>query len=143
MWYRNLGIKVKIQNMDWAVFQDARQQGNYQVARHGWIGDYSDPMTFLDMWVTGGGNNDAKYSNPQYDKLIKDANVEPDAKKRMGMLHQAEDLLMKDYAVCPLYFYVSQVVEKPYVKGIYKVPTGGLYFEHAYIDEDIKAGKTK
>lgn len=143
MWFKNLGVKVKIQNMDWAVFQDARKQGNYQVARHGWIGDYMDPMTFLDMWVTNGGNNDAKYSNPEYDKLIRDASVEADAKKRMGMLHQAEDLLMKDYPICPLYFYVSQVVEKPYVKGIYKVPTGGLYFEHAYIDEDIKAGKTK
>jgi oligopeptide transport system substrate-binding protein len=143
MWYKNLGVKVKIQNMDWAVFQDARQQGNYQIARHGWIGDYSDPMTFLDMWVTGGGNDDAKYSNPQYDKLIKDASAEPDAKKRMEMLHQAEDILMKDYPVCPLYFYVNQVVEKPYVKGVYKVPTGGIYFDNAYIDEDAKAGKTK
>ncbi|HBN27829.1 MAG TPA: hypothetical protein DHW76_07235 [Clostridiaceae bacterium] len=61
----------------------------------------------------------------------------------MEMLHQAEDILMKDYPVCPLYFYVNQVVEKPYVKGVYKVPTGGIYFDNAYIDEDAKAGKTK
>lgn len=141
MWSKNLGVKVTIQNQDWAVFQETRKQGEYDIARHGWIGDYMDPMTFLDMWLTGGGNNDAKFENAEYDKLIKDAQKETDPAKRMKMLHEAEDIFMKEFAVCPIYFYVSQVCEKPYVKGLYKTATGNLYFEHVKIDVEKKNAK--
>ena len=68
-----VGINVELTNQEWAVFLDTRQNGDYQIARHGWIGDYSDPMTFLDMWVTNGGNNDAGFSNAEYDSLIAEA----------------------------------------------------------------------
>jgi oligopeptide transport system substrate-binding protein len=66
-----LRIDVKLENQEWGcIYRRYRHNLNYQVARAGWSADYNDPMTFLDMWVTGGGNNDSGYANPEYDKLI-------------------------------------------------------------------------
>lgn len=138
MWSKNLGVKVKLANQEWAVFQKTRQAGNYDIARHGWIGDYMDPMTFLDMWLKGGGNNDAKYDNPKYDELIKKARVEVDVNKRSQNLHDAEDILLEDMPFAPIYFYVSTICEKPYVKGVNKTPLGTIYFDRAYVDEKAK-----
>ena len=64
-----------------------RQEGNYSIARHGWVADYNDPMTFIDMFMTGGGNNDAQYENPAYDALVKAAKAEQDTSKRMQLMH--------------------------------------------------------
>ena len=68
---RNLGIKVKAYNQEWQAYQATTLKLDYDMARAGWIGDYSDPKTFLDMWVTKGGNNQTGYSNPTYDSLIR------------------------------------------------------------------------
>ncbi|MFD2879998.1 hypothetical protein ACFTAO_34970 [Paenibacillus rhizoplanae] len=77
-------------NQEWAVFIDNRQNLNYQIARAGWTADYNDPMTFLDMWVTGGGNNDTGYANPEYDKLIQEAKTSSDLAARQEMFAKAE-----------------------------------------------------
>lgn len=82
MWKQNLGIEVKIQNQEWAVFQDTRHQGNFEVARAGWIGDYEDPMTFLDLWTTYSGNNDAHWYRTEYDKLIEESKLAAVALRR-------------------------------------------------------------
>lgn len=140
MWKQNLGINVQLANEEWAVFQTSRINGDYEIARHGWIADYNDPMTFLDMWVSGTGtgvwgNNDAHYSNPAYDKLIADAKVETDLAKRTQMLHDAEALLMKDVPIIPIYFYTNIVCYRDYVKDVRKSPLGFLFFDKAYIQE--------
>lgn len=140
MWKQNLGIDVTLANEEWAVFQTSRINGEYEIARHGWIADYNDPMTFLDMWVSGEGsgvwgNNDAHYNNPDYDKLIADAKVEADPVKRTQMLHDAEVLLMEDLPIIPIYFYTNIVAYRDYVKGVRKSPLGFLFFETAYIEE--------
>lgn len=135
MWKKNLGINVKLANQEWAVFQKSRQNGDYQIARHGWIGDYMDPMTFLDMWLKGGGNNDAKYDNPEYDKLIKQAKGELDSAKRMDLLHQAEDVIMADMPFAPIYFYVNTMCVNPKLKGVVKTPLGTIYFDHATMEK--------
>ena len=70
MWRKNLGISCTLTNQEWKVYLTNRTELNYQVARAGWIGDYVDAMTFMDMWVTGGGNNDTGWGNKQYDQLI-------------------------------------------------------------------------
>lgn len=90
MWKQALGITVNTVNQEWAVFIDNRQNLNYQIARAGWTADYNDPMTFLDMWVTGGGNNDTGYANPEYDKLIQEAKTSSDLAKRQELFAQAE-----------------------------------------------------
>ncbi len=134
MWKNNLGIQVELKNEEWAVFQETRNNFQFSIARHGWIGDYNDPMTFLDMWVTGNGQNNAGYSNPEYDKLIASARVEVDVAKRTEMLHKAEDLLMADMPIIPIYYYSNIICANPKVKGFVKTPLGLLDFKEAYIE---------
>ena len=100
----------------------------------GWIGDYMDPMTFMDILVSKDGNNDPKYSNPKYDALILSAKKEKDPIKRMAILHDAEKIMMDDMPLIPIAFYVSNVACKTYVKGVRKIPTGMMYFDRAYVE---------
>lgn len=127
-----IGVNVELTNQEWAVFLSTRQNGEYQIARHGWIGDYSDPMTFLDMWVTGGGNNDCGFSNSEYDSLIAEAKVETDTKKREELLRQAEDILMDEMPVIPVYFYTTVMAWNDYVEGVLVTALGKVYFKNAY-----------
>ena len=127
-----VGITVELTNQEWAVFLNTRQNGEYEFARHGWIGDYSDPMTFLDMWVTGGGNNDCGFSNAEYDNLINDAKVEIDLTKRTEMLRKAEDILMDEMPIIPIYYYTNVRAWNDNVKGIQCSTLGKIYFKGAY-----------
>ena len=127
-----VGITVELTNQEWAVFLNTRQNGEYEFARHGWIGDYSDPMTFLDMWVTGGGNNDCGFSNAEYDNLINDAKVEIDLTKRTEMLRKAEDILMDEMPIVPIYYYTTVMGWKENVKGIQVSVLGNVYLQGAY-----------
>lgn len=134
MWKKNLGVDVKLNEVDWKVFVPQRKSGNYQISRDGWIGDYMDPMTFMDLFITGDGNNDPKYSNPKYDELIANAKKEADPAKRMQILHDAEKIFMDDMPMIPVAFYVSNIACQNYVKNVRKVPTGMMYFDRAYVD---------
>ncbi|MDO7905420.1 peptide ABC transporter substrate-binding protein [Paenibacillus sp. JX-17] len=136
MWKRNLGVDVKTQNQEWGVFLENRNQGNYQVSRAGWSADYNDPMTFMDMWTTGNGNNDSGYANPEYDKLIKDAASTEDAKKRMEDFAAAEKMLVQDdMVIAPIYYYTNVSMTKPNVKGINLDFSGAIDFTRAYLTE--------
>ncbi len=134
MWKTNLGINVELKNEEWAVFQDTRNNFQYSMARHGWIADYNDPMTFLDMWTTGNGQNNAGYSNKEYDKLIAQAKVELDDAKRTELLHKAEDILMDESPILPLYYYTNVLCIDKNVKGTYKSPLGQMEFRDAYVE---------
>ena len=130
MWQEKLGVQVTLQNQDWNVFLEERKQGNFSVARNGWVADYNDPMTFIDMWMTGGGNNDAQYSNQEFDNLVKAAKSTSDPKERMENMHKAEDLLVDDdVVVAPLYFYNSSYMQKPNIDGLYYTPLGYFFFK--------------
>jgi len=134
MWKTNLGINVELKNEEWAVFQDTRNNFQYSMARHGWIADYNDPMTFLDMWTTGNGQNNAGYSNKEYDKLIAQAKVELDDAKRTELLPKAEDILMDESPIIPLYYYTNVLCIDKNVKGTYKSPLGQMEFRDAYVE---------
>ena len=82
-WQRKLGITASLRNEEWGSFQDSQQQMKFMVSRRAWVGDYLDPNTYLDMFVTDGENNSTGFSNAEYDKLIADAAKEPDKAKRM------------------------------------------------------------
>ena len=127
-----IGINIELANQEWAVFLNTRQQGGYEIARQGWIGDYSDPMTFLDLFVTGGGNNDSGYSNPEYDALIAAAKVETDPDKRKEQLREAEDILMDDIPILPIYYYTTVMGWNENVKGIQVSVLGTVYLQGAY-----------
>lgn len=129
MWQTELGVTVSLNNQDWAVFLDTRKNGDYSIARNGWIADYNDPMSFIDMWMTGGGNNDAQYSNPEYDRLVKAAKSTDVAADRMNYMHQAEDILIgEDSVLAPIYFYVNTKMVAPGLEGIYYTPLGYYFF---------------
>ncbi|WP_411167542.1 peptide ABC transporter substrate-binding protein [Clostridium sp. MB05] len=133
--WAKIGVKVELTNQEWKVFLNTRQQGGYQIARHGWNGDYVDPMTFLDMWETGGGNNDAGFSNAEYDKLLVDARKETDPDKRWELMRKAEDILMDEAPIVPLYYYTKVKGAKPEVKGVRVSTLGHVAFDKAYIEE--------
>lgn len=134
MW-AEIGVNVELANQEWAVFQDSRSNGNYQIARHGWIGDYVDPMTFLDMWMTGLGNNDPKFANEDYDNLIREAMAETDSVKRCEILRKAEDILMDEMPIIPIYYYTQVKAVDPSVKDVVVSPLGQVYFYKAYIEK--------
>ena len=132
MWQTQLGVQVTLNNQDWNVFLETRKNGDYSIARNGWIADYNDPMCFLDMWVTGGGNNDAQYANPAYDELIGKAKASSDNAERMQIMHDAEDLLIgEEKVLAPLYFYVQTYMDAEGLEGWYYTPLGYFFFGNA------------
>lgn len=129
-WKTVLGVDVTLNNQEWGVFSATRRAGNYQLARDGWLADYNDPCSFLDMFKSGGGNNDPKYSNAEYDKLIDAAKGTADQTERMKDFHSAEDLLMKDSALAPIFFYTQKYMIDPNIQGMYSTPLGFFFFSH-------------
>lgn len=129
MWQEQLGVTVNLDNQDWNVFLQNRKDGNYQIARNGWIADYNDPCSFLDMWYTGGGNNDAQYSRAEYDAAIDAAKATSDPAERMAAFHEAEDILIgEDNVLAPIYFYTQPYMLKDNVEGMYYTPLGYFFF---------------
>lgn len=118
-WQRELGIQIKTRNEEWASYLSSHRQMKYNVSRRGWIGDYADPSTFLDMFVTGGEQNNTGWSNAEYDRLIDTADREEDPEQRMQVFRQAEGTLMDELPILPIYFYVSKNMVKPHVRGFY------------------------
>ena len=103
-WRQNLGIEVTINPMQATQINSNRQNGNFVMSISGWSPDYNDPMTFLDLWVTGGGNNDTGWSNAEYDQLIADATVETDENARQEMFYRCEQILFDEYPIIPCYW---------------------------------------
>lgn len=131
MWKDVLNVDVTLNNQDWNVFLSTRSEGNYNICRDGWISDYNDPVSFLDMFMTGNGNNNAHYSNPEYDKIMTEVLSDSDAAGRMELMHQAEDMLMEqDCAIAPLYFYTQPYMINSDLNGMYYTPLGFFMFTH-------------
>lgn len=107
-WAENLNIECELVNQEWATYLASRRSHDFQVARAGWVGDYQDPNTFLDMFVTGGAMNGGQYSNPEYDRLIAEAATMEAGAARMETLMQAEQIFItQDQGIIPLYYYVT------------------------------------
>jgi len=108
-WKRTLGIRAELQNLEWNTYLDVRQKSHdFQLVRAGWLADYPDPSNYLDMFRTGGGNNDAQYANPRYDALLDRAATMPTGPDRNRVLEQAEGLLVtQDQAITPLLFAMN------------------------------------
>ncbi len=118
MWRYNLGVKTTLINEEWKVFlQNRKQKLVTEVYRAGWIGDYADADTFLTMHLSSSGLNDSAYRNPTYDTLLARANREKDPEKRRLILLEAENMLLDDHPVMPIYSYVTKRMVAPYVRG--------------------------
>lgn len=136
MWKKNLGIDCRLTNQEWQVYLDSQDKLAFDVLRSGWSADYIDPMTFMDMFVTKGGNNDTGWSNANYDKYIKEANSTGDTAKRMDAMHNAEKILMDEMPIMPIYFYTQPYLHNPKLKDVV-YPSFGSYgeFKWAYVAE--------
>lgn len=134
MWSK-IGVKVELVSQEWATFLQTRKSGEYDIARNGWVSDYNDPISYLDMWITGGGNNDAKWSNSDYDALIDQIKKSSDQEERMQLMHQAEDIIFDEWMLCPIWYYVDKYLLKSNVKGFYYSPLGYKFFQYVTIDE--------
>ena len=130
-----LGLKVQVNIVEWKSFTPQRRSGNYQIARDGWVMDYNDPSNILELALTGNGNNNAKYSNPEFDTLMSKAATEKDPQTRFGYLHQAEDFIMKDTAMVPLLYYNDFYLQSDKITGSWHSPDGFWHFEYADIAE--------
>ena len=158
----SVGITMNLENQEWNTFLNTRKNGDFSVARNGWLADYNDPSTFLDMWVTASGNNDVQYGKgakkdlaiysldltpygldikvdngtwaETYDVLIGEIKKCTDVENRYAMMHLAEDMLMDTGCLVPLYFYTDLFMLDDSVNGFFSNPLGYKYFYKADVD---------
>ena len=130
----DLGITLTINKMEWSSFTPARRAGEYDVARNGWVMDYNDPSNMLDLFCSGNGNNDGKYSNPEFDAAIEASRV-ADVSEHFAQLHKAEDILMEDTGCLPIAYYNDYWLQSSSLKGTWHSPYGYWYFQYGYIEE--------
>ena len=136
-----VGIDMSIKSMDWNVFLEDRKNGNFGVAREGWVADYNDPINMLEIFTSDSGNNDMQLGKeptaaaPQnwstYDDLISQIRTSTDFAARVDLMHEAEDMLMETWAVVPLYFYNDVYMQKSNVDGIFSTVFGMKYFMYS------------
>lgn len=131
-WKKNLGINVNLTNQEWGVYLESRDQGKFDIARAGWASDYVDAMSFVDMWVTNGGNNDTFWSNKEYDRLVDVAKSTSDPAKRIKAMHDAEKILMDEMPVMPIYFTTRPYLESTVAQGVIHTALGYVDFKSAW-----------
>lgn len=157
-----VGITLNLENQEWNTFLNSRKDGAYSIARNGWLADYNDPISFLDMWTTASGNNDVQFGKGDhaavaaynldltpygidykvenatwaetYDVLIQNIKSCTDNEMRYEMMHLAEDMLMDTGCIVPLYFYTDIYMLDSSVKGFYSNPLGYKYFMYTTIE---------
>ncbi|MCG8453012.1 MAG: peptide ABC transporter substrate-binding protein [Spirochaetales bacterium] len=134
MWQENLGITVNVVTEEWAVYYEGIQALDYDIGAMGWGADYMHPMTFFPLRVSDNGLNNSGWASEEYDRLVAAAQVETDPMKAMTLMRQAEDILMNDMALLPLYFRSAPMMMAPYVKGWHINPLRNMYLSGAYIE---------
>lgn len=135
MWNKELNINVRLQNKDWKVYLDDESTGNYDISRGGWIADYVDPNSFLDMWVSGSGLNRTRWANSRYDELVLE--IAPQAKtreQRYAAFAEAERMILEDMPFIPIYTYASHHFKHPAIKGM--PPNIMSYYNWRYVSLD-------
>ncbi|HED65879.1 MAG TPA: peptide ABC transporter substrate-binding protein [Planctomycetes bacterium] len=118
-WKRELDVDARLLNQEWKVYLDTQNTINFDVSRSAWIGDYPDPNTFVDLFVTGGENNRTGWGNPRYDELVASAAEESDPTRRLALLAEAEAILLDELPILPIYSYVSQNIVNPRLGGFF------------------------
>ena len=132
--WSDLGITLTISKMEWSSFTAARRAGEYDVARNGWVMDYNDPSNMIELFCTDNGNNDGKYSNPDFDAAMEASRV-ADPAEHFAQLHKAEDILMEDMGCIPVAYYNDFWLQSSSLKGVWHSPYGYWYFQYGYIEE--------
>jgi len=126
-----LGVKMKVDTVEWASLTPMRRNGEYDAARNGWVADYNDPSNMLDLLFSTNGNNDGKFKSDKYDEQMKISRKTVDPKERSEALHKAEDVLFKEAACVPLAYYTDVWMQSPDIEGMWHSPYGYWYFMYA------------
>ena len=116
MWKEYLNIDVGLLNQEWKVYLDNQKNLNYEISRSGWIGDYMDPITFLQIFTSDSGNNQTGWGNPRYDELLKLANTTGNQEERLKMMQEMENILLDELPIAPIYWYTRKYLLSPLVK---------------------------
>ena len=132
--FAEIGVKMNIDKVDWSSFTSQRREGNYELARNGWVMDYNDASNMLELFQSTNGNNDGKYNNPAFDAAIEKSKV-ADKKVHFEALHEAEQIVMNDYGFIPLAYYNDFWLQSSSLKGTWHSPYGYWYFQYAYIEK--------
>lgn len=142
MW-KKIGIKVELENQEWKVYLKTQRLLDYDVSRAGWIGDYPDPNTFLDMWVTDGGNNQTGFSNKQYDALLTKAQATVDKTERYKIFQKLEEILNEEMPLVPIYTYTRVYLKSPDLRGWTPNILDEHPYKHVYLssDKDVELSK--
>lgn len=133
--WAELGIDLQVNIVEWSSFTPMRRNGEYDVARNGWVGDYSDPSNMLDLLYSTNGNNDGKFSNSEYDAAMDTSRTTLDAAERSEALHTAEDILMAEAGCVPIAYYNDFWLQSDKITGSWHSPYGYWYFMYADIAE--------
>ncbi len=135
MWASTLNIQVTLSNQEWKVYLDSVDQMDFDIARRGWIGDYVDPNNFLDLFISGGGNNSTGYADGIYDDLVlKKATKASSRELRYQIFHRAETMLMQAMPIIPIYTYTSKHLINPSVKGLPSNLMDSLNLKYVWLD---------
>jgi oligopeptide transport system substrate-binding protein len=134
MWKQNLGIEVSIVTYESKIYWDEMSNGNFFIMRDGWTGDYPDPMTNLDIFESVNTDDDNRWVNKEFDRLLAENRKISDPQKRIDNFVKAEKIMADDMPVFPLYYYTDTFVAKPYVKGVTKNFIGHTFFAYSYIE---------
>jgi oligopeptide transport system substrate-binding protein len=135
-WIANLGITMDLEGVEIKVFGQRLQTQQYDIARASWYGDYDDPTTFTDKYKSDSDDNDAKWINHEYDDLCAAAQKEPDAAKRLALLARAENLLLTEAPIIPMYTYMNAYLFRDNVKGLPLAPNAMVMFKSIYVVHD-------
>jgi oligopeptide transport system substrate-binding protein len=138
MWKKNLGVDATLRNEEWKVYMDSQSTTNYMVSRAGWIGDYPDPNTFLETFLSYSGNNRTGFANPEYDRLVNAAGCANDPKARLELFQQAEALLLDELPLIPIYYYTRVYLLHPAVKNWHANYQDHHPFKHVYLEAPAK-----
>ncbi len=133
--WAELGIDLQVNIVEWSSFTPMRRNGEYDVARNGWVGDYSDPSNMLDLLYSTNGNNDGKFNNAEYDAAMDLSRTTLDAAERSEALHKAEDILMAETACVPIAYYNDFWLQSDKITGSWHSPYGYWFFMYADIAE--------
>ena len=136
--WAELGINLQVNIVEWSSFTPMRRSGDFEVARNGWVGDYSDPSNMLDCLYSTNGNNDGKFASEAFDKAMDTARTTMDTTERSKALHEAEDVLMDEMGCIPLAYYNDFWLQSSKITGMWHSAYGYWYFMYADIAEQEK-----
>ena len=131
--WSQIGITLEVEIVEWSSFTPMRRNGEYEIARNGWVGDYSDPSNMIELFYSTNGNNDGKFDNEDFDAAIETSRTTLDVAERSEALHEAEDIMMEESANCPVAYYNDFWLQSSKIEGMWHSAYGYWYFMYADI----------